>query len=241
MLLRTQRWFLLAFLSVSGCGAKTPLRSPSLDVADIPDVPRMADGPEVCGDGFDNNGDGRIDEGCPVCIRAGMSPWQMHLGGSFRCFGRTFVRHGDPEMYAFERIPSLGDPGWTAVGALQIDFADQSTLCGTPCSCLNGGEFTFFQTQFSIPSGFAVNSFEVVMDSVDDGAKVTIFNDRFVGGETDPGAFAFFPSGVTARIERLLVVGLNRVVISHVDDCCSGRALGRVRVVLNGGSLEQCR
>jgi hypothetical protein len=211
------------------CGARSPLREPP------------SDGPDECGDGIDNNGDGRIDEGCPVCLRAGVSPWQVHQGGGPLCFGRRFMRHGDPEMYRFEQIPLETDMGWRPVSSLRIDFMDNSTLCTTRCSCFDGGDFTYFQSILVIPSGVVVRSFEVLMSSVDDGARVTVFNERFASGQTDPGAYAFYPSGVTARLESLLVTGRNRIVVSHVDDCCSTRALQGVSVQLNGGSLEQCR
>ncbi len=149
--------------------------------------------------------------------------------------------HGDRAMYDFATIPAVDAAGWLSVGAATVDFSAGSTLCGTPCSCLDGADFTYFQTTFSIPDGFRLDAFEVAMESVDDGTRVTVFNDRNPTGTTDPGAFAMFPSGTTVRLERLLVTGLNRVVLTHVDDCCSGRTLRGVRVRINSGNLEQCR
>jgi hypothetical protein len=230
---------------LAACGAKTPLRVGDSGAED--DRPSMRDvvtdplAREVCNNGVDDNGDGAIDEGCPVCIRAGASPWQVHRGGPPLCFGRLFFFNGDREMYAFEGIPAEDAPGWSAVPALSIDFAERSTLCDRPCTCLDGGDFTHFQTVFSIPDGFRVQSFAVSIRSVDDGAKVTIFNAANPMGVVDPGAFAFIPGGTTARLERYLTVGTNRVVVTHLDSCCSERALLGVRVLLNGGQLEQCR
>ena len=43
-----------------------------------------------------------------------------------------------------------------------------------------------------------------------------------------------------ADLGRYLVPGRNRVVITHIDDCCSARSLTGVRVVLNGASLTTC-
>ena len=79
------------------------------------------------------------------------------------------------------------------------------------------------------------------MSSVDDGAVVTIFNSRYPVGIVDPGSYIRLgASGTSADLGRYLVPGRNRVVITHIDDCCSERSLGGVRIVLNGGALDTC-
>ena len=109
------------------------------------------------------------------------------------------------------------------------------------CQCLNGGEFTYFQTFFTVSPGFAVSALTVAMGGVDDGARVTVFNSMYPAGVVEPGSYILLGgSSVTTNLARYIVPGRNRIVITHVDDCCSGRSLTGVRVVLNGASLTTC-
>jgi len=199
-------------------------------------LPRM----EVC-NGLDDDCDGTVDEDCQACImNAGAStPWQIHLGEGPRCWGRTFARHGDPEEYAFARIPPQMDPGWRPHPPEAISFDDPSTLCGV-CECRAGGDFTYFQTSFYVPSTLAVRSMRVTIEDVDDGVSVAVFNTRYPNGIVDPGAYAFLGGGSTADLARYVVAGSNRVVLTHVDDCCRVRRIARATITLNGAPLRPC-
>jgi hypothetical protein len=199
---------------------------------------------EICRNGLDDDCDGMTDEDCAPCIMgsASSAPWQMHRVMGPVCFGRTFSRHGDPEAYALATIPPATDAGWRTVTTATIDFAESSALCGRSCSCLNGGEFTYFQTFFDVTPGYAVTSLTVTMAGVDDGARVTVFNSMYPSGVVDPGSYIFLGgAGVTTNLARYIVPGRNRIVITHLDDCCSDRSLTGVRVVLNGTPLTVCR
>lgn len=195
---------------------------------------------ESC-NGVDDDCDGTTDEDCQSCIQVtgSSTPWQMHLGEGPRCWGRTFARHGDPEEYAFARIPPEADPGWRAHVAPSISFADPSTLCGV-CDCRAGGDFTYFQTTFFIPPNFMVRSLRVNIANVDDGVSVTVFNVRYPNGIVDPGAFAYLGGGSTADLASYIVPGSNRVVLTHVDDCCADRRIANASITLNGTNLRPC-
>ena len=131
---------------------------------------------------------------------------------------------------------------WTAVARTDIAFADSSALCGRSCTCLDGGEFTFFQTFFDIPTGYTVSSLVVRIGSVDDGVRITVHNARYPAGIVDPGSYVLLGSdGATTDLARYIVPGRNRIVLTHIDDCCSARSISGVSVVLNGGSLTTCR
>lgn len=80
-------------------------------------------------------------------LDAGRSTWARALAAG----GATFASHGDPGEYAFSRIPPQMDPGWQAHAPEAISFDDPSTLCGV-CECRAGGDFTYFQTSFYVPS-----------------------------------------------------------------------------------------
>ncbi|MBK8690938.1 MAG: putative metal-binding motif-containing protein [Deltaproteobacteria bacterium] len=198
--------------------------------------------PEAC-DGVDNNCDGVVDEGCRACIEgtATGAPWQINRTMGPVCFGRSFTTHGDPAEFELAAIPAEAAAGWSAVAATTIDFSQDSALCGRSCECLNGGEFTYFQTFFEVSASYVVRSLTVSMGAVDDGARVTVFNDRHPAGVSDPGAYVQIGgTGTTTDLARYIAPGRNRIVITHLDDCCSHRELAGVRVVLNGGPLERC-
>lgn len=183
------------------------------------------------------------DDAPTACLGGGaaISPWQMHRATGPICFGRTFTTHGDAAEYDFARVPAETDPGWTAVAALSIDFSAGSSLCGRACTCLDGGEFTYFQTFLDVVDPAAVRSLVVSMAVVDDGARVSVYNAAYPAGVVRPGSYVRLGEGaVTTNLAAQLVAGRNRVVITHVDDCCSGRVLRGVRVVLNRAPLRAC-
>jgi hypothetical protein len=200
-------------------------------------VPRT----EVCNNGFDDNCNGMVDEGCAPCFAASTTPWQSHRVMGPICFGRTFSTHGDPAMYAFAQIPGETDPGWSSVTAPTVEFAETSSLCGRSCTCLNGGEFTYFQTFFTVPDSYRVDSMNVTVGSVDDGVRITVFNSRYPSGVVDAGSYAYLGGGSTTDLARYIAPGRNRIVLTHLDDCCSHRSVGGVRVVINGANLATCQ
>lgn len=195
---------------------------------------------ETC-NGVDDDCDGTVDDDCQTCIvvTGASTPWQMHLGEGPRCWGRTFGSHGEPAEYAFARIPPERDAGWRAHTAPNISFVDPSTLCGV-CDCRAGGDFTYFQTTFFVPPTLAVRSLRVNIADVDDGVSVTVFNTRYPNGIVDPGAYAYLGGGSTADLAGYLVAGHNRVVLTHVDDCCKHRRIADATITLNGETLRPC-
>lgn len=195
---------------------------------------------EQC-NGVDDDCDGQGDMNCLPCIGevGSTTAWQMHLGAGPQCWGRTFGSHGEPGEYAFARIPAEGDPGWMAHPPDEIRFDDPSTLCGV-CECRAGGDFTYFQTSFFVPTGFTVRSLVVTIGTVDDGVQVTVFNSAHPTGIVDPGAYAYLGGGSTADLARYVVPGANRVVLTHVDDCCAVRAIRGATIRLNGTLVPRC-
>jgi hypothetical protein len=195
---------------------------------------------ESC-NGLDDDCDGMIDEDCAACLlHTGTgSPWQIHLGEGPRCWGRTFSNHGDPGEYAFSTIPAETDMGWRPHAPASISFDDPSTLCGV-CECRAGGDFTYFQTVFYVPPSGTVSSLRVTIENVDDGVSVALFNTRYPAGIVDPGAYAFLGGGSTADLARYVVFGRNRIVLTHIDDCCAVRRIANATVTLNGTALRPC-
>jgi hypothetical protein len=180
---------------------------------------------------------------CKPCIgpSPGSAPWQMNRYGGPMCFGKTFSIHGEKGEYAYASAPAEGAAGWSPITAPTIDFSEGSAMCGRGCDCLNGGEFTYFETFFDIPVGYAVTSLVVSFGGTDDGARVTIYNSAHPTGVVDDGSYIYLGGPpVTTNLAPYIVTGRNRIVITHVDDCCSWRSLTGVHVTLNGTPLGNC-
>ncbi|MHB8878135.1 MAG: MopE-related protein [Myxococcaceae bacterium] len=194
---------------------------------------------EICGNGFDDDCDGQSDENC-LCIRSpGPSTWQIHQGAPAGCWPLTFPSHGDPGEYLYASIPAENDTGWATHAAPAISFSDPSTLCGV-CDCRAGGDFTYFQTLIDVPPGFTVSSLVVSIADVDDGVRVTIFNSTYPSGVVNAGSYAYLGGGSSSNLAGYIVAGKNRIVLTHVDDCCMTRQIANATVSVNGTSLNPC-
>jgi len=224
----------------SACGAGVEVCSAGAYGACSAPAPQA----EVCGNGVDDDCDGMVDENCTVCIRSpSLTAWQIHDGAGPTCWPQSFGTHGDVGEYVYASIPAENDSGWRAHAAPNISFADPSTMCGQNgapdlCACRAGGDFTYFQTAFDLPQGFTVNSLAVSISDVDDGVRITLYNAAHPNGLV--AGHAFLGGGSTADLAQYVAVGRNRVVLTHVDDCCRDRRIANATISLNGMSLNPC-
>ena len=186
------------------------------------------------------------DAGAPgPCIvsRVPTVAWQIHAGvNRVQCFGMTFPTNGDPAEYAFASIPPVDDPKWLPLPIATIDFAEVSRLCnadgGAPlCGCREGGDFTYFQTLFTLDA--PARRFDFSVASVDDGLRVTLFNSKHPTG-FEAGLLTLFGNRRTSDFAAETVAGENRLVLTHVDDCCRERRLDNALLTLDGEVLELC-
>lgn len=177
------------------------------------------------------------------CV-GGFSPdspvWQVHPGEGPMCWPTVTPAHGHEAAYAHAEVPGWRDSGWIPDPDNHISFEQRSTLCDTECACRGGGDFTYFQTFLHVPAGALVQSYRVDIHDVDDGARITVYNAAYPTGATDPASYARIPGGSTADLAAYLVAGLNRIVITHVDDCCQISRIRGVVVSAAGAEVELC-
>ena len=177
---------------------------------------------------------------CVGSFEPGQPLWEVHDGDGPMCWPSVSDGHGHEAEYQFAEVPPADDPGWTPDPDNHISFDRRSSLCGTDCSCRGGGDFTYFQTFLYVPVGAEVRQYIVDIENVDDGARVTVFNTRHRVGITDPDSYARIPGGSSADLAPYLVAGQNRIVITHIDDCCSVSRIKNVFATVDGAELETC-
>jgi hypothetical protein len=169
------------------------------------------------------------------------TPWEQNDGEGLVSFLAPAPRHGDVAEYDHSSIPSAGDAGWVpAPDESSIGYSVASTLCNT-LACRFGAQFTYFQTFVEIPAEPGISTFTIVFDGIDDGVRTTIYNSLHPDGVVVPGSYVFLGGAGTANLASLVVPGeVNRVVVTHVDDCCATSTLWSASVVLDGRVLGSC-
>lgn len=169
------------------------------------------------------------------------TPWQQNNGEGLVSFGFQTSQHGAAVEYDYATIPAANDAAWTAApNGDTIGYSVYSTLCGQ-LSCRYGAQFTYFQTFVDVPANVTVSTFTIQFSGIDDGVRTTIFNSAYPNGVVVPGSYVYLGGSGTANLAALVVSGeINRVVVTHTDDCCSGSYLNSASVVLDGDVVETC-
>jgi len=154
--------------------------------------------------------------------------------------------NGDPLAFVYAPpIPDANAPGWEPAPDPQIiafkghNGDEISRLAeGT---CLQAFDFVFFDTVVTVSEGAQVSDFSISFIGMDDGSRITIFNEAYPTGTPDMpdgvNNFVAYNQNVTLDMAQFLRTGQNRVVITQVDDCPSGNKLRAADVVLNGSVI----
>ena len=155
-------------------------------------------------------------------------------------FGYVAPYHGYEGECDFATIPPASDINWNpAPDADLIGYSQYSTLCGV-LGCRAGADFTYFQSFVDVPGNVVVTTFTIAFTGIDDGVRVTIFNSDHPTGAVVPGSYVFLGGSGTADVTSLVRSGeINRVVVTHTDDCCSQSYLNSAQVTLNGTVIPQ--
>lgn len=142
--------------------------------------------------------------------------------------------HGDQCLYGSAVIPPPESDGW-------VPAPDPNTIGfsrGSNVACFQEVDYTYFQTFVHVPVGLPVAYLSVDMQTIDDGARITIFNSNFPNGEVVPGSYVNAGSTSSSQdLSALIVEGVNRIVITQLDDCASGNNLQSAVVTLNADTV----
>ncbi len=195
---------------------------------------------EICNN-VDDDCDGRVDDGLTcACLdgRAMGVPWQQYLDPMVHCFMRDLDQN--PMEFGFASVPAAVSPLWSARRIVTINFNDRSTF--NPPFCMGahtGGIFTYFQTSLLV-TGVAPRSASLTWGAIDDGVQVRVYHPRLAGGFVIAGTG--FVGGGSVNLQPILTPHATayRLVLIHIDDNPTTRALENVRLLINGASLVTC-
>lgn len=161
--------------------------------------------------------------------------------------GLSSPANGHPNSFVLApAIPDANAPGWEPapdgkIIAFKGHNGDEVSRLA-PGTCLNAFDYVFFDTVVTVPEGAQVSDFSISFTGMDDGSRITIFNEAYQDGTPDMpegvNNFVAYNQNLTMDLAQFLRVGPNRVVITQVDDCPSGNKLRAADVVLNGSVIE---
>jgi len=171
------------------------------------------------------------------------TPWvyQRTAAGQYPVCPAGASFHGNPVEYTVAVIPAE-DSNWLPCNDSWC--TNPETLGITSASrlsdCFAHLDFGYFQTFVTIPVGFELTDATVdftVMD--DDGARVTIFNSKYPDGIIDANSYVYLGQQHSSNFSQYLIEGLNRVLITQVDDCQYSNDITAV-LSLNGVDVPVC-
>lgn len=170
-----------------------------------------------------------------------VGPWEVHEGpAQFKAF-KTDTPEQRKQALDEGVIPPAGDGGWNPAPTVSgNDAAAKYTRQSKVTKPKQELDFTYFQSIVTIPAGFTLSNFEVFYDSVDDAARVWIFNEKFPKGTFLPEADVVSRQvrKATADMKAFVTTGDNRVVIVQYDQHPPGNDISGIRIKLNGSEVK---
>jgi len=173
-------------------------------------------------------------------ISATRTSWQYIRAGIVNN-GSPMRNHGDITFYAYApNVPDQSDSRWAPCGPSDSWCIDGSSLSIQSTSrlrdCWLHLDFSFFQTIVTVPAGVTVSTFTINFAYMDDGARITIYNSVNPAGLIVQNSYCFLGNSASNNLVSLLAPGVNRVIITQVDDCAVGNNIDAV-VSLNGNTI----
>jgi hypothetical protein len=75
---------------------------------------------------------------------------------------------------------------------------------------------------------------EITFEGLDDGARATVFNDRYPAGIVDEGSYVTLKNTATGDLSEFMAPGINRIVVTHVDACKNDSRLDSAQILIGG-------
>ena len=143
--------------------------------------------------------------------------------------------HGDIRYYSYApSLPAQNDSRWvSAPNGDSVNFHATSRLS----SCFTQLDFSFFQTIVTIPANTNVTTFSINFAGADDGARLTMFNATYPTGLVVSNSYVYLGGSQTADLSSYTAPGVNRLLITQLDDCPTSNNIGSAIVVLNGNTV----
>jgi len=164
------------------------------------------------------------------------TPWEMNRGRGYIVLPTSLTSHGSVAAYDSASVPAVDASGWEdAPDLVSIGFSETSIIPNG--YCYSAVDYTYFQTFVDVPTGTAVTEFTIDFSGMDDGCRVSLYNSDNPDGLVIPGSYVTLGSSGTTNLASYVTEGVNRVVVTQVDDCPSGNNLQSAVVVLNGESV----
>lgn len=171
-----------------------------------------------------------------------LSIWEVNEGeGIIDLKNNEKSRKGDerlPIVYKYANIPAKQDSKWKTVPTTngQVSYSTKSILPNANYNKFIQLDLTYFRSYLHLPANFKVNKATVTIGTVDDQARMMLFNSLHPTGyyvEANDGKRG--GQNVTTDFTKQLAVGeINTFVIVQVDDnCCANNLTGGITVNVN--------
>jgi hypothetical protein len=192
---------------------------------------------------------------CSALAQIQVAPWQMHDGheglvdhltnspipSESEKQKRAGLDKANPPPQS--EASSGNRPGWKTAPAVNgvVNYGEEEQGSVIPVDkSFQVLDFLYFQTTVDIPAGTKIDTFQVKFDSVDDAARVWIFNSKHPAGYFNPanditakknGALVDF-SGEAVAGEK------NRILVAQYDLCPPGNHIQGINVIVNGQPIQ---
>lgn len=170
-----------------------------------------------------------------------VSPWQIHEGTQGVIDFKT-DHHGDSKAYSKMKIPASNDAGWSAAPKNAKGLVEISRRSSLRCN--QQLDFTYFQTEVSIPQNMDIKEFKISYDKADDGARIYFFNSKHPNGHFNPASDLKFKQTSVGSVNLLDEVQkgeVNRIVIVQFDDCGTGNTLSGIHIKVDGQEIKESK
>ena len=172
-------------------------------------------------------------------VRVGQ--WEVHEGKEGFVDFTTDTDAQRKDALNKASIPAAGDAGWSMAEKMSAtDSAAKYVKQSKITKPKRQLDFTYFQSIVTIPPGYALKTFEVYYDKVDDAARVWIYNERNPKGVFLSEADMIRPSAnkATADLKAYVVPGDNRIVVVQYDQHPPGNNITGVRIKVDGAEVK---